>query len=233
MLSYSKYRLASLCTAWCLFNIFFAEGIINSVPWPNLPAVLGFYIYGIGFVMLVVGPFIYGSIEFDRLGKELTIAEDLRGTLVNLSPLVLVYFGLIVLIWNPADGDLVAALGYTIQNPNWWQLGVWAVVIYYTASGTVKRPYGHVITALLGLLASQHLLQMYNWYRLDDGCYKDMDGYVDCDDSYVQTLDRVIEEATSIGITHESLMAAELYIMLACSLIGYVVIALIKDRFFA
>lgn len=55
----------------------------------------------------------------------------------------------------------------------------------------------------MGLLATHHLLKMHTWYRMDNGCYKE-DGYPIYDDDYVQRLDRIIEDAASTGITHES-----------------------------
>ena len=44
------------------------------------------------------------------------------------------------------------------------------------------------------------MLNLYFFYRLDDGCSTDFDGYVDCDDSYVQSADRAAETAESTGL---------------------------------
>lgn len=230
LMKIDDYKLSIFFVFWCLLNLFVLPDLIDGITMPKLHFMVDLYL-SFAIAALLFAPYILVTIEFNKLGKRLTTEDNLTSTFFRLSPLIFIYFSLIVLIWYPSDGDLIAATIFTAQNLNWWQLGIWAVIIYYTAAGTIKRPYDNVITALLGLLATNHLLQMYTWYRLDDGCHSDIDGYVYCDDSYVQRLDRVIEDAASVGITHESLIAAELYTMLAYCLTSYIIIAFIKDRF--
>lgn len=130
MLSHRKYHLAVFYVIWCLYNTLFLLDFIDRITWPELPTVLAFFLHGLGSIFVSFAPYILVTTELHKLGQEAVVIDDVYGTFVKLSPFVLVYFSLIVLIWYPADGDLVAAISYKIQNPNWWQLGVWAIVIY-------------------------------------------------------------------------------------------------------
>ena len=222
--------MAMLCVAWCLFNIFILPNLWNVITLPNLPATLEMMIYGFGGAAFLIVPFIIGTIEFGKLGKYLTIGDNLHLTFLKISPLILIYLSIIILIWLPKDGNLAEALSYKIKNPNWLGLGFVAFVTYFLASNTAVSPYEDVTGTMLGLLAVQHLFKMNTWYRLDDGCRTDYNGNVDCDDSYTQNIDTIIAEASSLNLTSESLMAADLYIMLIYSLIAYIVISTVKAR---
>jgi hypothetical protein len=79
------------------------------------------YIYGFGGAAFLIVPFIIGTIEFGKLGKYLTIGDNLHLTFLKISPLILIYLSIIILIWLPKDGNLAEALSYKIKNPNWFK----------------------------------------------------------------------------------------------------------------
>lgn len=229
MFAFGRYYIAALCTLWCYFNISVLPYLMNEDLFFYLPAGLQFPIYGI-VAAVMFAPFIIGSKEFDKIGKSLTVDNSLLMTLTKLSPIIIVYLSVIVYIWYPKSGNLPQALVHSAENPNWFKLVIYAVVIHFIASRTAIEPYKYVTTALLGLLASQHLLKLYFWYRLDDGCRTDYDGYVECDFSYVQHMDRISEEAATLGLTSESLIAADLYIMMIYSIVTYIFISILKAK---
>jgi hypothetical protein len=230
MVNMKKYSLATLCVVWCMLNIFILPSPLlvehSSLSLP-LQMVLFAFLTGI-FIM----PFILGTQEFDKLGKSLTVDNDLSITFAKISPLIFIYFMIISMIWYPKGGGLLLALNQKISDPNWWEFGIYALIIYYVASKTAVKPYQHVTSALLGIMAVQHFIAFYFWYRMDDGCRTDYDGYVECDDSYIQHADRNIEKASALNLTYESLAAAELFVVLIYSLSAYVVISIIKERLY-
>jgi hypothetical protein len=189
-------------------------------------------IMGWGLAGFFISPFILGTQEFDELGKSLTVDNNLMITFAKISPLILVYFTIIFLIWYPGDGHFMGALSHTVSNPNWWKFGIFTLIIYYLVSKTAIKPYRNVTPALLGIMAAHNVVELSYWYRLDDGCTTDYDGYVECDDSYIQNADRMMEKASALNLTYESLMAAELFIMLIYSLAAYVVISITKEKLY-
>lgn len=122
------------------------------------------------------------------------------------------------------------ALQQEISSLSWWKFGIYAFIIYYVATKTAVKPYQHMTSALLGLIAVQHFITLYFWYRMDDGCRTDYDGYVECDDSYTQHTDRNIEKASALNLSYESLAAGKFFIMLVYSLSAYIVISIIKEK---
>lgn len=224
------YKRSIFLFFWCFFNSFVMPDLLMGAAMPELHYMAEVYL-GLALACFTCIPYVLITKEFNALGKNLTNAESLVSTFVRTSPLVVIYLTFIILIWYPTDDHFFSTIIQTVQTPNWWQISVWAVLVYYIASQTAKPPYNNVITALLGLLAAHHLIKLYTWHRIDDGCHTDFDGYVECDNSYVQRLDDLIKRAASNGTSSEALIAAELYTMLAYCLIIYVVIALIKFRF--
>ena len=79
-------------------------------------------------------------------------------------------------------------------------------------------------------MAIQNLLKFYSLYRLDDGCRTDFDGYTDCDDHYVQIIDRITEEAEKNELSVSSFMAADLFLICIYCLSIFVAFAIIKDK---
>ena len=230
MFNIRRYYLAMLCVAWCLFNIFILPNLWNIVTLPNLPAVFELYIYGFGGVAFLIVPFIMGTIEFDKLGKYLTAENNLHLTFLRISPVVFTYLSIIILFWYPKDESLTEALIYRIKYPNWLGLGFITFITYFSASNTAARPFKNVTSGLLGLLAVQHLFKIFTWHKFDDGCRTEYDGYVDCDNSYLQNWYIFVSDPSDINFTFESLMAADLYIMLIYSLIAYIVISTVKAK---
>lgn len=228
MLNMKKYNLAALCVVWCMLNIFILPSPLlverSSLSLP-LQMVLSALLTGI-FIL----PFILGTQEFEKLGKSLTVDNDLSITFAKISPLIFIYFMVISMMWYPKGGDLMLALNHKISNPNWWELGVYALIIYYVASKTAVKPYQHVTSALLGIMAVQNFIALYFWHRMDDGCRTDDDGYVECDYSYVQHMIRISEKADHLGLTPESLIAADLYIMMIYSIVTYILISILKAK---
>jgi len=133
-------------------------------------------------------------------------------------------------IWFPADGKLVPSLYYVLENPDWVRVTFWTVVIYYVVNIVAEQPYNKVCLALISILAIQNLLKFYSLYRLDDGCRTDFDGYTDCDDNYVQIIDRIAEEAEKNELSVLSFMAADLYLICIYCLTLFVAFAAIKRK---
>lgn len=229
MLNVKKYYLATLFVVWCLFNIFILQSLESLIVASSLSLPLQI-IMGWGLAGFFIIPFILGTQEFDELGKSLTVDDDLLITFAKISPLILVYFTIIFLIWYPGSGRFTAALSHTVSYPNWWKFGISTLIIYYVVSKTAIKPHKNVTSALLGIMAVQNVVKLYYWYRLDDGCTTDYVGYVECDDSHIQNAARMMEKASALNLTYESLMAAELFIMLIYSVAAYVVISIIREK---
>ena len=227
-----KYKLAMLYVTWCLIGIFVSPHFKNTIILQNLPLLMELFIGLILELVIFVVPFYLGTAEFNKIGKKLTVENSLYLTLIKISPLVIVYFLIILLIWHPKNEGLLPALNHVVKNPDWWKLGFSTIIIYYIVRHTAVEPYENVTSALLGLLAFWHITEIYHWYRVDDGCRTDHDGYTDCDDSYIQIMDRKIEGAALLNLNYESFIAAELYFVLFYSLLCYVFLSSVKVKFF-
>jgi hypothetical protein len=227
-----KYKLAMLYVTWCLIGIFVSPHFKNTIILQNLPLLMELFIGLILELVIFVVPFYLGTAEFNKIGKKLTVENSLYLTLIKISPLVIVYFLIILLIWHPKNEGLLPALNHVVKNPDWWKLGFFTIIIYYIVRHTAVEPYKNVTSALLGLLAFWHIKEIYHWYRLDDGCRTDHGGYTDCDDSYIRIMDQKIEEAALLNLNYESFIAAELYFVLFYSLLCYVFLSSVKVKFF-
>lgn len=231
MYIFNRYGVAALCLAWCLFNISQLQKLMNEKLFLDLPSGLEFPAYWF-ITAFTLAPFVIGAMEFDKIGKSLTVGDSLFMTLAKLSPLIFVYFFVIIYIWYPKSGRLSEALVYSLENPNWMKFSINLVVIFFILSRTAIQPYKYVTTALLGVLTAQHLIQLYFWHRLDNGCRTDYDAYFECDGSYIQHKDVISEEITSLGLTLESLFAADLLVTMIYSLIIYVLFSMIKVKIY-
>ena len=227
-----KYKLAMLYVSWCLISIFASPHFTKTITLQNLPLLMELFIELILELVIFVVPFCLGTAEFNKIGKKLTVENSLYLTFIKISPLISVYLFIIVLIWYPKHESLLPALNHVIKNPDWWKMGIFTIIIYYVVRHTAVEPYENVTSALLGLLAFWHITEIYHWYRLDDGCRTDHDGYTDCDDSYIQIMDRKIEGAALLNLNYESFIAAELYFMLFYSLLCYVFLSSVRVKFF-
>ena len=126
-----------------------------------------------------------------------------------------------------ADGKLLdASIGV---QPKWFSIGAWTIVLYFIIQYVADEPYDKVCFALISILAVQNLIKLYAFYGLDDGCRTDFDGYTDCDDSYVQIIERVASKAEE---TQQVLflMAAELYSTSIFTIVIFVVGAILKHK---
>jgi len=227
-----KYKLAMLYVSWCLISIFASPHFTKTITLQNLPLLMELFIELILELVIFVVPFCLGTAEFNKIGKKLTVENSLYLTFIKISPLISVYLFIIVLIWYPKHESLLPALNHVIKNPDWWKMGIFTIIIYYVVRHTAVEPYENVTSALLGLLAFWHITEIYHWYRVDDGCRTDHDGYTDCDDSYIQIMDRKIEGAALLNLNYESFIAAELYFMLFYSLLCYVFLSSVRVKFF-
>ena len=224
----SKLKTVVFLTLWCYLNIFlFIDLLSFSIKDLHPIIVFASFLFVTGFIFV---PFIVGTLAYVELGTMLADQNNLRATFRRVMPLVLSYFLVIYAIWLPVDGKLISAIFFELKNPNWFQLTVWAIIIYFVVQSVVEKPFNKIPTALISILAVQHLLKLYFFYRLDDGCSTDFDGYVDCDDSYVQSADRAAETAESTGLSVSSLFAADLYVISIYCIILFVLGAFFKNE---
>ena len=175
---------------------------------------------------LTVAPFVFIFYAFNDLGKSLVNSKNFLLTLVKISPLILVYCSVIVLIWYPGEGGLIASITYALGNLNLYLIGcITASMVWLAHEFHIEpEPYKNVTGEFLFFLAIPHLAGCYVWYRLDDGCRTDYDGYTECDNSYIQILDKIVEKASIVGVSIEGMMAANLYVYLIYTLIAYPVV---------
>jgi len=226
------YFAAIFWTIWCYFNIFILPDLLDLIPANTLDEVAPQFTIFIAFggAALLYGPYVGGTYAYYELGNTLHDPTSFQKTLINLSPLVLSYILVILIIWYPTMEHLIQAVEYNLQKPNWYMFGIWAFVMYFVIKGTAKKPFDNVLISLLTVPIIHHLLKLGTWYRMDDGCRTDMDGFTECDDSYVQKMDRHIEEASSVNIPAEALIAAELYILILYRYFIYIVGGFIKIK---
>ena len=232
--SKNLYYAAIFWTIWCYFNILFLPNLLDLIPAGTLDEVAPQFTLFIAFggAALLYGPYVGGTYAYYQLGNILHDPTSFPKTLINLSPLILSYILVIIIIWYPTMEHLIQAVEYNLQKPNWYMFGIWAFVIYFVIKGTAKKPFDNVLISLLAFPIIHHLLKLETWYRMDDGCTTDMDGYTDCDDSYVQKMDRLIDEASSVDIPVDALIAAELYILILYCYFIYIVGGFIKIKIF-
>lgn len=228
------YFWAIVFTLWCYFNIFLLPNLFNLIPASTKSEIAPGFELMLVFLgaMLFYGPFVVGTIVYYELGKSLYDADSFKKTLVSISTLILSYVLVIIIIWYPTTEHLINALQYNLQNPSWGKFGICAFVIFYVIKETVKKPFDSVSTTLLAFPAIHHLLKLYTWYRMDDGCRTDDSGYTDCDNSYVQIKDKYIEEASLANIPADALVAAELYILILYCFLIYIAGGVIKIKIF-
>ena len=225
-----KYYFYMLCVVWCLFNIFIFEIPLNLIEYSSLSFPLQL-LMDCSLLAFFIFPFLLGTQEFDKIGRSLTIDNDLLITFAKISPLILVYYTIMFLIWYPGDGRFTAALSHTVSNPNWLKIGFYTIIVYYVVSATAERPYKNVTSGLLATMVVQHIIALFSWENLDVGCASD-NGYVDCDDNYLQYLHLMMEKPSTETFTYESLFVAELFSMLTYSIVAYVVISIIRKKLY-
>lgn len=227
------YYSAVFCTLWCYFNILLLPSLLDLIPASfgseAGPFTIVIIFAGIG---LLYAPYFAGTYAYYHLGNTLNDPNSFHNTLISLSTLVLSYVLVIIVVWYPTTEGLILGIKYHLQNPNWYKFGIWAFVIYFVIKGTVKKPFDNVSTTLLAFPIIHHFYKLHTWYRMDDGCTGDADGYIDCDDSYVQKMDRLIDKASSVDIPVDALIAAELYILILYCYFIYTVGGFIKIKIF-
>lgn len=224
----SKLKTVIFLTLWCYLVHFYLNDLVNY--YLNFLPISFAVIIAFAAAAFLYGPFAMGTLAYIELGKMLAVQNNLAATFRRVLPLIISYFLVIYAIWLPFDGKLIPAIFFELKNPNWFQLTIWAIIMYFVVQSVVEKPFNKIPTALVSILAVQHLLKLYFFYRLDDGCSTDFDGYVDCDESYVQSVDRAAETAESTGLSVSSLFAADLYVISIYCIIIFVLGAFLKNE---